>query len=338
LPYAKERFMSSELRAAIAGFGAYVPARVLTNQDLERMVETSDEWITKRTGIKQRRIAGDDESTASMATEACRRACDSAGVDPSDVDLIACATITPDTLCPSTACYIQRDLGATGAAAFDLSAACSGFVYNLSIASRFIEAGQFRNCLIVGAETLSRFTDYEDRGSCILFGDGAGAVLLQPAAEPGKGIQYSVMHADGTGWDFIWTPAGGSRVPASHETVDQRLHFLKMRGRDVYKFAIEKMQWLLADCMSACELTPDDVDLVVPHQVNIRIIKSATQRLAFPMEKVYVNIDRLGNTSAASIPIALDEATRAGRIGPGSTVLLIAFGAGLTWAGAVVRL
>ncbi len=330
--------MSRAVRSAITGVGAYVPQRVLTNFDLEQMVDTSDEWITQRTGIKERRLAGDGDSTASMATEAARRACAAAGLEPSELDLVVCATVTPETLCPASAVYIQRDLGASAAAAFDLSAACSGWIYSLAIADRFIRAGQFRNCVVIGSETLSRFTDYTDRSSCILFGDGAGAAVLQPTRDADRGVRYTVLHADGEGWDYIWIPAGGAKRPADERTVAERLHFLKMRGRDVYKFAIEKMQWLLADCMRACALTADDVDLVVPHQVNIRILKSATQRLNFPMEKVYVNIDRLGNTSAASVPIALDEALRQGRIGAGSTVLLIAFGAGLTWAGAVVRL
>jgi 3-oxoacyl-[acyl-carrier-protein] synthase-3 len=330
--------MSNGVRAAIAGVGAYVPQRVLSNTDLEQMVDTSDEWITKRTGVKQRRIAAEEESTASMAIAAGRRACENAGVDPAQLDLIICATITPETLCPATACYVQRDLGATGAAAFDLSAACSGFVYGVSIAARFVEAGQFTNCLVIGAETLSRFTDYEDRASCILFGDGAGAVVMRPTEDEGKGLLYSVMCADGDGWDFIWIPAGGSKLPTSPQTAADGQHYLKMRGRDVYKFAIAKMQWLLEHCLETCRLKVEDVDLVIPHQVNVRIIKSATEKLHFPGEKVYINIDRYGNTSAASIPIALDEAIRGGRIGPGSTVVLVAFGAGLTWAGAVIRL
>jgi 3-oxoacyl-[acyl-carrier-protein] synthase-3 len=325
------------LRAAIAGVGSYLPAKILSNSDLERMVDTTDEWIMQRTGIRERRIASPEETTASIASEAGRRACLAAGVDPADVELIICASISPETICPATACYVQRDLGAAKAAAFDISAACSGFIYSLATASRFIETGQFKNALVIGAETLSRFTDYTDRGSCILFGDGAGAALLQPTAEPGKGLLYNVLHADGNGWDFIITPAGGSAAPATHQTVDQRLHFLKMRGRDVYKFAIEKMQWLMEDCMKACNLTADQVDLVVPHQVNIRILTSAMEKLGFPLEKVFVNIERFGNTSAASIPIALDEAIREGRVKPGSTVLFVAFGAGLTWAGAVVR-
>ncbi len=330
--------MTRKVRAAITGTGSYLPSKVLTNADLENMVDTSDEWITRRTGIKERRLAARQECTSTMAVEAARRACDSAGIDPGELDLIACATITPDTLCPASACYIQRDLGAKNAAVFDLSAACSGFVYCLTIARSFIETGQCKNCLLVGSETLSRFTDYTDRGSCILFGDGAGAVVMQAVEDDSRGVKYTVMHADGNGWDYIWTPAGGSKLPASHQTVDERLHFLKMRGRDVYKFAIEKMQWLLEDCMNACNLTNDDVDMVIPHQVNIRIIKSATEKLNFPLEKVYVNIDKYGNTSAASIPIALDEAVRSGKVGRGSTLLLIAFGAGLTWAGAVVEL
>ncbi|MHC4715408.1 MAG: beta-ketoacyl-ACP synthase III [Planctomycetota bacterium] len=330
--------MSKRLRAAIAGHGSYLPERVLTNQDLARMVDTSDEWIVRRTGIRQRRIAMNGESTASLAVQASRLACESAGVDPADLDMIACATITPETLCPASACYVQRDLGAVNAAAFDLGAACSGFVYSLAVGARFIESGQSRNCLIIGAETLSRYTDYEDRASCILFGDGAGAVVLRPTSEADKGVLYSVLRADGKGWDFIHIPAGGSGLPASARTIADRQHFLKMRGRDVYRFAVQKMQWLLGDCMAACGLTADDVDLVIPHQVNIRILKSAAARHGFPMDKVYINIGHCGNTSAASVPIALDEAIRAGRIGSGSTVVLAAFGAGLTWAGAVIRL
>ena len=330
--------MSNGLRTAITGIGAWVPKKVLTNADLEKMVDTTDEWITQRTGIKERRVVSDGESTASMSVQAGRRACTNAGVDPSTLDLIICATITPEMPCPSTAVHVQRDLGAIDTPAFDLAAACSGWVYALSVADTFVRSGQYRKVLVIGAETLTRFTDYEDRGSCILFGDGAGAVVLQPTDEPGRGILHTVLHADGEGWDFITIPGGGAKMPPTAETVAARQHYLRMRGRDVYKFAIEKMQWLLGDCMSACGLTPDDVDLVVPHQVNTRIIKSATAKFNFPMEKVYMNIDRRGNTSAASIPIALDEAVREGRVGPGSTVLLIAFGAGLTWAGATVRL
>ncbi len=330
--------MTSAVRAAITGLGVAVPDRVMTNADFEKIVDTSDEWITKRTGIKERHLASTGESTATLATAASRRALADAGVAPADLDLIICATITPDMLCPATACFVQEALGATDVAAFDLAGACSGFLYGITIASKFIETGTYRRILVIGAESLSRFTDYQDRSSCVIFGDGAGAVVLEPTTEAGKGVLYTVMHADGTGWDFIHIPAGGSRSPASRKTVEARGHFLRMRGREVYKFAVEKMQWLLGDCMTACRITPEDVDLVVPHQVNVRIIRSATERYGFPMDKVYVNIDRYGNTSAASIPLAMGDARREGRIGPGSTLLLVAFGAGLTWAGAVVRL
>jgi 3-oxoacyl-[acyl-carrier-protein] synthase-3 len=325
-------------RAAITGLGIGVPKRVLTNADFEKMVETSDEWITKRTGIKERHIVCEGESTATMATDAARRALADAGLAPTDLDLIICATVTPDLIMPATACFIQQALGATDVAAFDLSAACSGFVYGVSVASQFIRTGMYRRILVIGADALSRFGDYTDRTSCVIFGDGAGAVVLEPTEDNGRGVLYSVLHADGNGWDYIHVPAGGSRLPASPQTIADREHYIKMRGRDVYKFAVEKMQWLLGDCMEKCNLTVDDVDMVVPHQVNIRIIQSAAEKFDFPMEKVYVNIDRYGNTSAASIPLAMEQARQAGKIGPGSMLLLVAFGAGLTWAGAVVRL
>ena len=329
--------MTNAVRAAIAGFGAHVPTKVLSNADLEKMIDTNDEWIIQRTGISERRIAGEGESTSSMAIDAARKACENAGMAPADVDLIIVATMSPEMLVPSTACFVQQGLGAGKAAAFDISAACSGFIYALTVARRMIETGQVGNALVIGAETLSRFTDYTDRGSCILFGDGAGAVLLK-ATQGEEGVLYTTLHSDGSGWDLIHIPAGGSRQPSSHATVDDRLHYLKMRGREVYKFAIEKMQWLLDDCMKACHLGVDDVTMVVPHQVNIRIIESATQKLGFPLDKVFVNIEKYGNTSAASIPIALEEAVRAGKIGKGSTIILVGFGAGLTWAGAVVKL
>jgi 3-oxoacyl-[acyl-carrier-protein] synthase III len=329
--------MTNAVRAAISGFGAHVPTKVLSNADLEKMIDTNDEWIIQRTGISERRIAGEGESTASMAVDAARKACENAGMDPADVELIIVATMSPEMVVPSTACFVQQGLGAVKAAAFDISAACSGFIYALTIARRMIETGQFSNALVIGAEALSRFTDYTDRGSCILFGDGAGAVVLK-ASQGDAGVLYTTIHSDGTGWDYIHIPGGGGRHPATHETVDARLHYVKMRGREVYKFAIEKMQWLLDDCMKACHLGVDDVTMVVPHQVNIRIIESATQKLGFPREKVFVNIAKYGNTSAASIPIALEEAVRGGKIGKGSTIILVGFGAGLTWAGAVVKL
>jgi len=330
--------MPKPLRAAITGLGSAVPDRLLTNADLEKFLDTSDEWITTRTGIRERRVVADGQCTADLGAEAARKALAEAGVEPSQLDLIICATVTPDMVFPATACFIQSALGATDVPAFDISAACSGFLYGLAIASQFIETGTYNKILVIGAEALSRFADYTDRTSCILFGDGAGAAVLEPTGEPGKGILYSVLHADGGGWDFIHVPAGGAREPASEASVRARRHFIKMRGRDVYKFAVEKMQWLLGECMAKCNLTPDDVSLVIPHQVNSRIIASATERQNFPPEKVYMNIDRFGNTSAASIPLAMDEARRKGLIGPGSVLLLVAFGAGLTWAGTVVKL
>ena len=330
--------MPKILRAAITGLGAAVPKKTLTNADLEKLVDTNDEWITQRTGIKERRIVGPEESTASLASQAARDALADAKIAAGDLDLILCATITPEMICPATACLVQKDLGATDVPAFDISAACSGFIFGLTIAGKFLESGTHRRALVIGAEAMSRFTDYTDRGSCILFGDGAGAAVLEASEGDRRGVLYSVLHTDGTGWDFIHIPAGGARRPASHQTVDAREHFFKMRGRDVYKFAVEKMQWLLEDCMTRCHLTVDDIDLVIPHQVNRRIIVSATEKFGLPMEKVYINIDRYGNTSAASIPLAMHEARAAGKIGPGSLVVLVAFGAGLTWAGAVVRM
>jgi len=330
--------MPDNPRAAISGLGVAVPEKVLTNADFEKFLDTSDEWITQRTGIKQRHVVSEGQTTATLATEAARNALADAGLEPTDLDLIICATISPEMIFPATACFIQQALGATDVAAFDISAACSGFVYGLAIAAKFIETKLYRRILVIGAESLSRFSDYTDRGSCILFGDGAGAAILEPTDDPNRGIIYNVMHADGEGWDYIHVPGGGSRTPATHETVEQGRHFIKMRGRDVYKFAVEKMQWLLEDCMKACNLRVDDVDMVIPHQVNIRIIKSATEKLNFPIEKVYINIDRYGNTSAASIPLAMTEARQNGQIGPGSLLLLVAFGAGLTWGGTVLRL
>ncbi len=329
--------MVGDLRAAITGFGAAVPDKVMTNADFEKILDTSDEWITKRTGIKERRIVSDGETTATLAIQAAQKALADADVRATDLDLIICSTVTPEIMFPATACFVQEAIGATDVACFDLSAACSGFIYGLAVGSQFIATGMYKKVLVIGADTLSRVSDYADRGSCILFGDAAGAVVLEPTAEKDKGVLYNVLHADGGGWDYIHVPAGGSRYPASKETVEQGQHFVKMRGRDVYKFAVDKMQWLLGDCMEKCGLTPDDVDLVVPHQVNVRIITSAAEKYNFPLEKIYMNIEKYGNTSAASIPLALAEAREKGLVRPGSTIMLIAFGAGLTWAGSVVK-
>ena len=324
-------------RSAIGGLGAYVPPKTMTNADFEKILDTSDEWITQRTGIKERRIMGEDETTLTMAVAAARQALENAGMKPTDLDLIILATITPEMPFPATACMVQGELGATDVPAFDVSAACSGFIYGLVIGDQFIRSGMYKNILIIGVDGMSHYSDYTDRSSCILFGDGVGAAVLSPASEPDQGLKYSVLHADGTGWDYIHAPGGGTRNPVSHEMLDAGKHFVNMRGRDVYKFAVEKMQWLLGDCMAHCDLTPDDVDMVIPHQVNVRVINSAAERYNFPMEKVYVNIYKYGNTSSASVPLALHDAVDEGKIRRGSTVMLIAFGAGLTWAGAVIR-
>jgi 3-oxoacyl-[acyl-carrier-protein] synthase-3 len=330
--------MEDQVRAAMIGTGSAVPDKVMTNADFEKFLDTSDEWITKRTGIKQRHICREQDTTATLATQAAKNALDDAGVSIDDIDLILCATISPEMPFPATACFVQDALGGGTTPAMDISAACSGFINALTVGDQFIRAGTYKRVLVIGVDCLSRFSDFTDRGSCILFGDGAGAAVLEATDQVDTGIQYTVLHTDGSGWDYIHVPAGGTRLPASHETVEKGQHYVKMRGRDVYKFAVEKMQWLLGDCMSACDLTVDDVDMVVPHQVNIRIITSAIEKHNFPMEKIYVNIDRYGNTSAASIPLALDEARRTGQLKPGSTMLLVAFGAGLTWAGAVVKM
>jgi len=325
-------------RAAIIGMGAATPDTILSNADLEKMVDTDDEWIVQRTGIRERRICAEGESTATLAIDAARAALADAGLKGTDLDLIIGATVSPEMPFPATACFVQDAIGATDVPAFDISAACSGFVYAMTIARQFIENGMYKRVMVVAADALSRITDYTDRGSCILFGDAAGAVILEACDEDERGVQYNVIHADGAGWDFIHIPAGGARKPASNETVEAREHFMHLRGRDVYRFAVAKMQWLLGDCMEKCNLTVADIDMVIPHQVNLRIMTSAAAKFNFPMDKVYVNIDRLGNTSGASIPVALTEARDKGLIGKGSTVVMIAFGAGLTWAGAVVKL
>jgi len=330
--------MTKPLRAAITGLGAAIPDKVMTNADFEKILDTSDEWIAQRTGIRQRRVAGPGESTATLGIEASKRALANAGLEAGQLDLIICATITPDMIFPATACFIQEGLGVKEIPAFDISAACSGFIYGLTIARGLIETGLHKRILIVGAETLSRFSDYTDRTSCILFGDAAGAAVLEGTEDLSRGVQYTVLAADGAGWDFIHVPAGGSREVTSQASLDGRRHYIKMRGRDVYKFAVEKMQWLMEDCMTRCGLSAEQIDVVIPHQVNLRIIASAAEKFNFPMEKVYINIDRYGNTSAASIPLAMDEARQAGLIKNGSTLLLVAFGAGLTWAGAVVKM
>jgi 3-oxoacyl-[acyl-carrier-protein] synthase-3 len=322
--------------AIIAGTGSFVPEKRLTNDDLARMVDTNDEWITQRTGIKERRIAGPGESTATLATHAARRALDDAGLEPKDIDLVLCGTITPEMAFPSTACFVAAALGMTTTPAFDVAAACSGFIYTLDTAAAFVKAGRYRNVLVIGAETLSRITDYKDRGSCILFGDGAGAVVVQRSNDAKKGVVYTSLHADGSGWEMLCCKPG-SRFPIEESLVAEGSQYIKLKGREVYKFAVQRFEELIEDAMRKCELTPDTISMIVPHQVNQRIIDSAMEKLGLGPEKAFVNIDKYGNTSAASIPIALDEAVRAGKIKRGDTIIFVAFGAGLTWANAVVK-
>jgi len=332
--------MPAQFSAIIAGTGSSVPERRLTNDDLSKMVETSDEWITQRTGIKERRIAGEGETTATLGTAAARRAIESAGLEPKDIDLIVVATITPEMVFPSTACFIGAELGIPGTPAFDMMAACSGFIYALTTGANFIRAGQYKNVLVVGAETLSRIVNYKDRNSCILFGDGAGAIVLSRSEDADgkskRGLIYSTLHADGTGGD-VMKCMPGSRHPICADMISQEQQFMQIRGREVYKFAVTKFGELIESAMRACELTKEQVKYVVPHQVNQRIIDSAMEKLGMPPEQAYVNIAKYGNTSAASIPLALDEAWRAGKINKGDVIIFVAFGGGLTWANAVVR-
>ena len=323
--------------AIITGTGSFVPDKRLTNEDLSTMVDTNDEWITQRTGIKERRIAGPNESTATLAAHAAHRAVDAAGLEPTDIDLVLCGTITPEMAFPSTACFVAAALGMTTTPAFDIAAACSGFIFTLETGVSFIKAGRYKNVLVIGAETLSRITDYKDRSSCILFGDGAGAVVLQRGDDPKKGVIYSSLHADGSGWELLCCKPG-SRFPIEETLVSEGSQYIKLRGREVYKFAVQRFEELIEDAMRKCELTPETISLIVPHQVNQRVIDSAMGKLGLGPEKAFVNIDKYGNTSAASIPIALDEAVRSGRIKSGDTIVFVAFGAGLTWANAVVKM
>ncbi|MDT8902933.1 beta-ketoacyl-ACP synthase III [Anaeroselena agilis] len=326
----KERF------AGIVGLGSYVPDRVVTNRDMERLVETTDEWIAARTGIRERRFAAEGETTATMATRAAERALADAGVGAEELDLIIVATVTPDMLFPSTACLVQTNLKATRAAAFDLTAVCSGFVYGLVVGSEFIRAGTYRKVLVIGAETLSRITDTTDRNTVIVFADGAGAAVLAETA-PGFGIIGADLGADGNGAELLKLPAGGSRQPATAATVAERLHYIRMNGREVFKFAVKIMGDSALKALAKANVAPAEVACLVPHQANLRIIEAAAKRLGMPMDKVYVNVDRYGNTSAASVPIALDEAVRAGRVRHDDVVVMVGFGGGLTWGSCAVR-
>lgn len=325
-------------RAAITGCGISVPAKVMTNQDFERIVDTSDEWITTRTGIKERRVASAEQAASDLALPAARQALAEAGLAPRDLGAIVVATMTPDMMFPSTACFLQSALDAGHCAAFDLLAACSGYVYALSVAQAMIAARQARNVLVVASELLTKFTDYQDRTSCILFGDGAGATVVSAAPPGARGeVLYTLLGADGANWTSMSLPAGGSRQPPSQETVEQRLHYIKLRGREVFQLAVRKIVEVVGQCLEACRLRVGDVGLLVPHQMNLRIMQASAERLGIPMDKVFVNIDRYGNTGAATVPIALHEAHTAGRLKRGDIVVLVTFGAGLSWSGAVLR-
>jgi 3-oxoacyl-[acyl-carrier-protein] synthase-3 len=330
--------MSDSIGVILRGTGTALPARVVPNAEFEKTLDTSDEWIRTRTGIHERRIAGPHETTGTLALEASRKALDAAGLTPQDLDLIICATVTPEMMFPSTACFLQAQLGCRVIGAFDLLAACSGFLYGLAVGSQFVRTGTYHNVLVIGAETLSRIVDFTDRSTCVLFGDGAGAAILSASSEPKRGLRFVRIYADGSKPTLVYMPAGGSRYPASAKTVAEGMHFMKLNGREIYKFAVVRMQELIQEAMTECRLKPDDVALLIPHQVNQRIIDSAVSHMGFPMERVMVNLDRYGNTSAASVPMALDEAIRTGRVKTGDTVILVAFGGGLTWASAVLTL
>ncbi|MHB8482629.1 MAG: beta-ketoacyl-ACP synthase III [Nitrospiria bacterium] len=320
----------------IIGTGSYLPKKTLTNADLEKIVETSDQWITDRTGIKERHIADENEAASDLAVQAAHRALQAAGIKPEALDVLIVGTQTPDMTFPSTACIVQAKLGASKAFAFDLSAACSGFIYSLSVADQFLKSGQYEYALVIGTEVMSRILDWKDRSTCVIFGDGAGAVVLR-RTEIKKGVLSSHLHSDGQFWDLIFMPGGGSRMPVSETVLAQRTHFLKMKGSETFKIAVRNLEEVAWEALNHNQLSIDRLALMVPHQANIRIIKALSERLKLPGEKVMINIDRCGNTSAASIPIALDEAVRSGRIHEGDDILLIAFGAGLTWGASVIR-
>ena len=321
----------------LAATGSYVPERVLTNADLESMVETSNEWIIERTGIQERRIAAEGEYTSHMATKAAQRALEASGLAPEELDLIIMATITPDTPTPATSCYVQQNIGAVNAVAFDVSAACSGYLYSLKIASGLIGAGLFKNVMIIAAEKLSSVVNWEDRSTCVLFGDGAGAAILRPAQEGEGRILATDIGTDGAQNELLSIPGGGSACPITTDNVNEKLATLAMRGNEVFRHAVNRMKNSANNVIAAAGLQPEDIDLIIPHQANLRIINAIGSRLAIPEDRVFVNLHKYGNTSAASIPIAMDEAVKSGRIKKGDKIILVAFGAGLTWASAAIE-
>ncbi len=324
------------IHARITGTGSYAPKKVITNQDLEKLVDTSDEWITERTGIKERRIAEKGQCTSDLAYEAAHKALKAAKLPAHELDLILVATTTPDMIMPNLGCMVQEKLGAKNAAAFDIYAACSGFIYGLSVANAFIRSETYRNVLLIGAESLSRFVDWEDRTTCVLFGDGAGAVVLQRHAGK-RGVLSTHLHSDGSLGNLLNVPAGGALHPATHDTVRKRMHFIKMKGNETFKTAVRALENAVQEALEHNKVKPEEIDFLVPHQANLRIIQAMAQRLNMSMEKVVLTIHKYGNSSAASIPMALDEAVRDGRIKENHLLLFEAFGGGLTWASALVR-
>ncbi len=325
----------SNKRAGIIGLGIYLPEKVLTNFDLEKMVETTDEWIRTRTGVRERRIAEKGQSASDLGSQAALAAIKDARLTPADIQLIIVATITPDMLFPSTACMIQNKIGAQ-CPAFDLAAACSGFPYALAVAESFVRAGMYRNILVVGAEVLSNFIDWKDRSTCVLFGDGAGAAVVTEVAD-GHGICATYLGADGSQGDLLKIPAGGSKIPPSEESVKTGQHFLKMQGSEIFKLAVRRMEEAIGEVLKRGNLSPEDVDCVIPHQANLRILQAVAERVNIPLDKIYVNVEKYGNMSSASTVVALYEAVKQGKIKKGSNVVLVAFGGGLTWASSLVK-
>lgn len=328
--------MNKFLSVGITGTGSCLPEKKLTNFDLEKMVDTTDEWIRTRTGISERRIADNKTATSDLATEAAKIAIDDAGLLLEDIDLIIVATATPDMAFPSTACIVQKNIGAKNAVAFDIEAACSGFLYALAIGEQFIKTGVYRNALIIGAETLSKITNWKDRRTCVLFGDGAGAAVLQQV-EGGLGILSSSLGSDGFKGDYLTQPAGGSRMPSTIKTILNDLHYIHMDGREVFKFAVRAMSKSALEIIKDVGYNIEDVDYMIPHQANIRIIEAVAKKINLTMDKVYVNLNDYGNMSVASIPVALDEAVKKGSIKAGDIIILVAFGGGLTWGSSVIK-
>ncbi len=324
------------IRSRIIATGAYVPPKVLTNFDLEKMVDTTDEWIISRSGIRERRIVEPNVATSDLGAEAAKRALEMAGLSAEELDFIIVGTNSPDMFFPCTGCFIQAKIGAKKAAAFDVSAGCTSFIHTLSLADKFIKEDPRRKVMVLGAEIMSKIADWTDRGTCVLFGDGAGALILT-GEEGDRGIFSTHLHSDGSLWELLYIPGGGSANPSTHETVDKRLHYIKMAGNPLFKVAVRALADVSQEALKFNGLSSDEIDLMIPHQANIRIIEAAAKIVNFPMEKVYINIDKYGNTSSATIPIALDELNRAGRLKDGEKLLLCSFGTGVTWGSAVIR-